>query len=75
MSDKKSELANELDRILQVKDISWGLLPESDLLRLFEAFQRLKQEFEEAFALLDEVLDNPITVVDDTKREWKRYTV
>ena len=36
MSDKE-KLAKELDRILQVKDINWGLLPKSDLVRLFEA--------------------------------------
>jgi hypothetical protein len=72
---EKEKIIKELNQILQVRDIHWSLLPEEDLLRLFEAFQRLKQEFEEVFAILDEILETPLTIVEDSKREWRHYCV
>jgi hypothetical protein len=68
---QKAKLIEELNKILQVKDINWSLLPETDLLRLFDAFQRLKDEFEQLFGLIDEILDQPLTILEDKgKREY-----
>jgi len=46
---QKERIIERLNQILQIHDINWGLLPEQDLMRLFDGFQRLKQEFEEVF--------------------------
>lgn len=73
MSDKKSELIEELNRILMVHDVSWQLLPQEDLERLVSAFRKLKCEFDEVFKIVDEILEQPLTVVEDSKQEWRRY--
>ena len=79
MSDKKSELIAELDRILQVRGISWNLLPISDVQRLFEAFQKLKSEFEQFFQMVDEMqafIDNlPVVAMVPQNELWRDYCV
>jgi hypothetical protein len=75
---KKHEVVRSLNQILQIRDIHWTLLPESDLLRLFEAFQRLKSEVEEVFALFDEITEVSLVRFEDgegSKKEWKNYCV
>ena len=72
----KEELIQELNQILQIRNIRWDLLPESDLLRLFEAFLRLKFEVEQVFGLVDE-LENTIAELSFIieKNTWKEYVI
>ena len=73
---KKQEVVQSLNQILQVRGISWDLLPESDLLRLFEAFQRLREEVEQVFMLFDEITgETPLIAVEDSKKDWRHYVV
>jgi superoxide dismutase len=77
MSEKeKEEVIERLNQILQVRGIPWSLLPEHDLKRLFEAFEKLRQEIEEIFHVMDE-LQNTIAELPFTieGNGWKEYTV
>jgi len=70
----KAELVVELNRYLLV-EVHWERMLEEDLLKLCEAFERLRRDVEGVFGFLDEVLDQaPLTLVEDSKKEWKRYT-
>jgi len=69
MSREKDEYVKLLNQILMVQNISWELLPEHQLKTLAEAFEKLRQDVEEFFQLLDEV---PSIIPD--KGEWRRYT-
>jgi hypothetical protein len=67
---EKEKIIERLNQILQVRDIHWNLLPDADLVRLTDAFERLRVDVEEIFGLLDEAP----TLIQD-KGEWKNYVV
>jgi hypothetical protein len=73
--NEKEKVIEQLNQILQIRDVPWGLLPESDLLRLFEAFLRLKEEVEQVFALFDEITEVSLVPCEDGKKEWRHYCV
>lgn len=51
---KKDEVVQKLNQVLMVQGIHWERLPEDDLLKLYEAFEKLRFDVEEVFGLLDE---------------------
>jgi hypothetical protein len=67
---EKGKIARELDQFLLVKGIHWELLPEEDLQRLHDAFEKLRFDVGEIFGLLDEAS----TLIED-KGEWRNYVV
>jgi hypothetical protein len=67
---EKERIARELDQFLLIRGIHWNLLPQEDLLRLHDAFEKLRVDIEEIFRLLDEAS----TLIPD-KGGWRGYTV
>lgn len=53
-SKTKAEMAKQLNQILMVKNISWTKLPKRDIVKLYEAFIKLKEDVDKVFIMLVE---------------------
>jgi hypothetical protein len=74
----KVELIAELSRILMVQNVSWHLLPQTDLERLVSAFNKLKTEFEQFFQVMDELeafIDDMSVAMVPQSELWRDYVV
>ncbi len=45
----------ELNNFLLIQNVAWQRLPKRDLTKLHETFQKLREDVDEVFRLLDEV--------------------
>lgn len=70
----KAELVAELNRYLFV-EVDWERMSIEDLQKLYAAFERLRVEIEQIFALLDEITEISMVPGGDGKREWENYVI
>ena len=72
---RKDEVVQKLNQVLMVQGIHWERLPGEDLLKLCEAFEKLRLEIEQVFALFDEITgEAPLAPPSEDKGEWRHYT-